>query len=95
VATGRTDISFTLPRDDGQRAMTTLQGACSSPWVSSRCNTTNRIGKVSLIGAACGLTPGERHVLQGSGRRGVNIEMISTSEFRISVVVDQDDVDMR
>ena len=93
VATGRTDISFTLPRDDGQRAMTRLQGLQTSMGFESL-QYDDRIGKVSLIGAGMRSNPGvTARFFSALADAGVNIEMISTSEIRISVVVDQDDVD--
>jgi aspartate kinase len=93
VATGRTDISFTLPRDDGQRAMTRLQGLQASMGFESLLYN-DRIGKVSLVGAGMRSNPGvTAQFFSALADAGVNIEMISTSEIRISVVVDQDDVD--
>jgi aspartate kinase len=93
VATGRTDISFTLPRDDGQRAMTTLQALQQSMGFESL-QYDDRIGKVSLIGAGMRSHPGvSATFFKALADAGVNIEMISTSEIRISVVVDQDEVD--
>ena len=93
VATGRTDISFTLPRDDGQRAMTRLQGLQPSMGFESLLYD-DRIGKVSLVGAGMRSNPGvTARFFSALADAGVNIEMISTSEIRISVVVDQDDVD--
>jgi aspartate kinase len=93
VATGRTDISFTLPRDDGQSAMSTLQRRQESVGFESLLYD-DRIGKVSLIGAGMRSHPGVTARFFGAlADAGVNIEMISTSEIRISVVVRQDDVD--
>jgi len=94
VATGRTDISFTLPRDDGQRAMTTLQGIQEAMGFESLLYD-DRIGKISLVGAGMRSNPGvSATFFSALADAGVNIEMISTSEIRISVVVDQDDVDL-
>ena len=54
----------------------------------------DRIGKVSLIGAGMRSHPGvSAKFFKALADAGVNIEMISTSEIRISVVVVQDDVD--
>ena len=93
VATGRTDISFTLPRDDGQSAMTTLQRLQETVGFESLLYH-DRIGKVSLIGAGMRSHPGvTARFFSALADAGVNIEMISTSEIRISVVVDQDEVD--
>jgi len=93
VATGRTDISFTLPRDDGQRGMETLL-RLQGPVGFESLLYDDRIGKVSLIGAGMRSHPGVTATFFAAlAAAGVNIEMISTSEIRISVVVDQDDVD--
>jgi aspartate kinase len=93
VATGRTDISFTLPRDDGQAAMSALRRLQDQIGFESLLYD-DRIGKVSLIGAGMRSHPGVTATFFGAlAGAGVNIEMISTSEIRISVVVDQKDVD--
>ena len=93
VATGRTDISFTLPRDDGQAAMSALQQLQDTIGFESLLYD-DRIGKISLIGAGMRSHPGVTATFFGAlAEVGVNIEMISTSEIRISVVVDQKDVD--
>ncbi|MGO9221358.1 MAG: aspartate kinase [Streptosporangiaceae bacterium] len=94
ATTGRTDISFTLPRDDGQAAMAALNG--SQPDIGFETLLYNdRIGKVSLIGAGMRSHPGVSATFFGAlADAAVNIEMISTSEIRISVVVDQKDVDI-
>jgi aspartate kinase len=92
--TGRTDISFTLPRDDGHAAMAALSDL--EPEIGSgQLLYDDRIGKVSLVGAGMRSHPGVSATFFGAlADAGVNIEMISTSEIRISVVVDEKDVDM-
>jgi aspartate kinase len=93
AATSRTDISFTLPRTDGQTAMNALNKIKERIGFDSL-RYDDQIGKVSLIGAGMRSHPGVTAKFFGSiADAGVNIEMISTSEIRISVVVDQDDVD--
>jgi aspartate kinase len=93
AATNRTDISFTLPRADGQAAMNALNKIKDRIGFDSL-RYDDQIGKVSLIGAGMRSHPGVTAKFFGSiADAGVNIEMISTSEIRISVVVDQDDVD--
>jgi aspartate kinase len=53
----------------------------------------DRIGKISLIGAGMRSHPGVSATFFGAlADAGVNIEMISTSEIRISVIVDESDV---
>jgi aspartate kinase len=92
AATGRTDISFTLPREDGQAAVTSL-GQLQSEVGFESLLYDDRIGKISLIGAGMRSHPGVSATFFGAlAEAGVNIEMISTSEIRISVVVDENDV---
>jgi aspartate kinase len=92
AATGRTDISFTLPREDGQAAMATL-GRLQDEVGFQSLLYDDRIGKVSLIGAGMRSHPGVSATFFGAlADAGVNIEMISTSEIRISVVIDQSDI---
>jgi aspartate kinase len=94
AATGRTDISFTLPREDGQAAMTTLRALQAEVGFDSLLYD-DQIGKVSLIGAGMRSNPGVSATFFGAlAEAGVNIEMISTSEIRISVVVDESDVNV-
>jgi aspartate kinase len=92
AATGRTDISFTLPREDGQAAVTSLRQLEDEVGFESLLYD-DRIGKVSLIGAGMRSHPGVSATFFAAlADAGVNIEMISTSEIRISVVVDENDV---
>jgi aspartate kinase len=92
VSTGRTDISFTCPRTDGAAAMGALdkiQG--ESGFESLRYD--DQIGKVSLVGAGMRSHPGVSARFFGClADAGVNIEMISTSEIRVSVIVREEDV---
>jgi aspartate kinase len=90
--TGRTDISFTLPRSDGEAAMAALSTIQDSVGFESL-RYDDKIGKVSLIGAGMRSHPGvSAKFFAALADAGVNIEMISTSEIRISVVVREDDV---
>jgi aspartate kinase len=94
AATGRTDISFTLPTDDGPTAMARL-GQLQAEVGFDSLTYDDRIGKVSVVGAGMRSHPGVSATFFGAlAEAGVNIEMISTSEIRISVVVDQNDVDV-
>ncbi len=93
AATGRTDISFTLPRSDGPVAMTALASLRDEVGYEQLL-FDDRIGKVSLVGAGMRSHPGvTARFFTALAAAGVNIEMISTSEIRISVVVDQEQVD--
>ncbi len=93
ATTGRTDISFTLPRADGEAAMAALRGVQPEIGFESLLYD-DRIGKVSLVGAGMRSHPGVTATFfTALAGAGVNIEMISTSEIRISIVVDENDVD--
>jgi aspartate kinase len=93
AGTGRTDISFTLPQADGPAALAALQSVGAESGVTD-IRYNDQIGKVSLVGAGMRTHPGVSARFFGAlADAGVNIEMISTSEIRISVVVQADDVD--
>ena len=93
AATGLTDISFTLPMDDGALATTALDAVREEIGFASL-QYDDQIGKVSLIGAGMKSSPGVSARLFGALRdAGINIEMITTSEIRISVVTRADSLD--
>ncbi|MFI2753669.1 aspartate kinase [Cellulomonas sp. P22] len=90
AATGLTDISFTLPATDGAAALTALTGEQADIGFASL-QYDDTIGKLSLIGAGMKSHPGVSAKLFGAlSAAGINIEMISTSEIRISVVTRAD-----
>jgi predicted amino acid-binding ACT domain protein len=92
-STGRTDISFTLPKDDGPSAMAAL-GRVQEQIGFKGLLYDDHIGKVSLIGAGMRSHPGvAAKFFNAMAEAGVNIEMISTSEIRVSVVCRDTDLD--
>jgi aspartate kinase len=93
VQTGRTDVSFTLPKTDGQSAVAALTRVKEAIGFEGL-RYDDQIGKVSLVGAGMRSHPGvSAQFFQALAAAGVNIEMISTSEIRISVVTRADAVD--
>ncbi len=93
ASTNLTDISFSLPRTDGGTAMTALDRIKDEVGYASLLYD-DQIGKVSLIGAGMRSHPGvTAKFFSALAAAGVNIQMISTSEIRISVVVDELQVD--
>ena len=93
AATALTDISFTLPREDGQKAMTAL-ARLKDDVGYERLQFEDSVGKVSIIGAGMRSSPGiTASFFESLANAGVNIEMISTSEIRISVIVAENQVD--
>jgi aspartate kinase len=93
AATGLTDVSFTLPKTDGQTAMAALTRVQGQVGFDSLVYD-DQIGKVSLIGAGMRSHPGvSARCFAALADAGVNIEMISTSEIRLSVVTRADRLD--
>ena len=90
---GTTDISFTLPEKDVAAAVAAIESLKSDlGFKDIRVNPT--IGIVSLVGAGMRTNTGvSAELFRALADAGINIEMISTSEVRISVVVDGDRVD--
>ncbi|MCA1833925.1 MAG: aspartate kinase [Actinomycetota bacterium] len=90
---GTTDISFTVPRDDGERARTAVDRLLAQVGAKG-VNYDDGIGKVSLIGAGMKSHPGvAAEMFSALAEAGVNIEMISTSSIRVSCVVREADVE--
>lgn len=88
-----TDISFTLPMDDGQRALEALE-AIRSQIGFKEILYDDQIGKISIVGVGMRSHPGVTATFfKALAEQDVNLQMISTSEIRISVVVGSDDVD--
>jgi len=93
AATGLTDISFTLPKDEGADATAVLQKLQGEVGFVS-IQYDDQIGKLSLVGAGMRSHPGVTATFFGAlSNAGVNIEMISTSEIRISVICREADVE--
>ncbi|MEO6790826.1 MAG: aspartate kinase, partial [Ornithinibacter sp.] len=91
--TGLTDISFTLPKTDGTAAVEALQRIRDDVGFGSIL-FDDQIGKLSLVGAGMRSNPGvSATFFKALAQAGVNIEMISTSEIRISVVTRDDTLD--
>lgn len=92
ASTGLTDISFTLPKTDGHKAIGSLEKAKAAIGFDSL-RYDDQIGKISLVGAGMKTNPGvTASFFEALSDAGVNIELISTSEIRISVVTRADDV---
>jgi aspartate kinase len=91
-STGRTDISFTLPKTDGQKAMAALEKVRPEIGFESLLYD-DHVGKVSLIGAGMRSHPGvSAKFFEALRDAAVNVQNISTSEIRISVVCADTDV---
>ena len=93
ASTGLTDISFTLPKSEGGNATATLKRIQGEVGFAS-IQYDDQIGKLSLIGAGMRSHPGvTANFFAALSEAGVNIEMISTSEIRISIICRAADLD--
>lgn len=91
--TGVTDISFTLPEADTAVTLKAIE-AIKDRLGYAELRYDDQIGKLSLVGAGMRTNPGVSAKLFGAlSDAGINIEMISTSEIRISVVTRTQDLD--
>ncbi|MZD04670.1 aspartate kinase [Streptomyces sp. SID5785] len=92
ASTGLTDISFTLPKTEGRKAIDALEKQKDAVGFASL-RYDDQIAKISLVGAGMKTNPGvTAGFFEALSDAGVNIELISTSEIRISVVTRADDV---
>ncbi|GAA2157227.1 aspartate kinase [Humibacillus xanthopallidus] len=91
--TAKTDISFTLPKADGPKAMSVLQSIKSDVEYADL-RFDDGVGKIALVGAGMKSHPGVSAKFFGAlAEAGINIEMISTSEIRVSAVTRAEDLD--
>jgi aspartate kinase len=92
AATGLTDISFTLPKGEGEMVLTALR--VEQPDVGFvSLQYDDQIGKLAVVGAGMRTSAGvSAQLFRCLSDAGVNIEMISTSEIRISVVTRADNL---
>ena len=88
---GKTDVSFTVPREDLPGLTRLLTGVVQDVG-AFRFSTDDAIAKVSLVGAGMRSHPGvAADMFDALASEGINIEMISTSSIRISCIVRADD----
>ena len=93
IEDGKTDITFTCPRASGPVAVEKLD-ALKDEIGFSKVLYDDHIGKVSLVGAGMRSHPGVTATFcEALAGVGVNIELISTSEIRISVLVKDTELD--
>ncbi|PZS29876.1 MAG: aspartate kinase [Pseudonocardiales bacterium] len=92
--TGRTDVSFTLPASDGATALAALNKIRATVGFEDLLYD-DHVGKLSLVGAGMRSHPGvSAKFFTALADAGVNVEMISTSEIRISVVCRDTELDV-
>jgi len=90
AASGVAEVSFTVPQDDLAEALTAAEEAVSSLGAGSVQHGTN-VSKVSVVGSGMRTHTGVAgQMFQSLAKSGVNISMITTSEIKISVLVNRD-----
>lgn len=84
---GRADISFTVPRDELPTALTAVEEAVQRLGAEG-VSYDDDVSKVSVVGAGMAAQAGVANLMfRALAERGINIQMISTSEIKISVLV--------
>jgi aspartate kinase len=93
TVSGRTDITFTLSKDNGPYAVATLEKIREDLGFTAVLYD-DHVGKVSLVGAGMRSHPGVTATFcEALAKAGVNIEIINTSEIRISVLIRDTELD--
>ena len=86
---GTTDFSFTVNRSEYTKAMDILKGIAKDIGASDVVGD-NKICKVSAVGVGMRSHPGiASKMFNVLGQEGINIKMISTSEIKISIIVEE------
>jgi aspartate kinase len=92
-AQGHTDITFTVPRGDYKATMDLLQKSCDKMQARDVLGD-NTVAKVSIIGVGMRSHTGiARKMFETLAKEGINIQMITTSEIKVTVVIDEKHVD--
>ena len=89
-ASGHTDFSFTVNRTEYQKALDVLAGERGKGFTAREVIGDTRICKVSVVGIGMRSHTGiASRMFKALAGEGINIQMISTSEIKISVVIDE------
>jgi aspartate kinase len=90
---GTTDISFTIHEDELEDARKILMPVVSEVG-AKRLNTASGVAKLSVVGIGMRSHSGvAARLFECLGRHGINIQLVSTSEIKIAVVIKEDDVE--
>jgi len=92
--TGITDISFTVHKDDVAKAETALKAVLADLGEGAKIEAEDGIAKLSVVGIGMRSHSGvAAEMFKALSEAGINIEMISTSEIKITVTVSEDQID--
>ena len=83
-----TDLTFTVAKSDVSKALAVVKPICQS--IGAReCASDSKLGKVSIIGTGMQNTPGYAATMFAAlSEQGINIRLITTSEIRITCIID-------
>lgn len=92
--TNHTDISFTLHRSDLKRAKQTIEPILEELGDTASMETTDGIGKLSVVGIGMRSHSGVAAQMFAALAKGsINIQMISTSEIKTAVIIQEEDLE--
>ncbi|MBR0552892.1 aspartate kinase [Stakelama marina] len=87
---GSTDVTFTVPQADMPRALETLESNREAIGYAKLVHDT-RVAKISVVGVGMRSHAGvAAQMFQTLGERGINIQAITTSEIKVSVLIEED-----
>ena len=88
-----TDLTFTVVKDSLAEAIRLIESIARS--IGAReCISDSRLGKISIIGTGMQNTPGYAARMFGTlSEEGINIQLITTSEIRITCIIDEDKIE--
>jgi aspartate kinase len=90
---GTTDVSFTIHEDELENARKILMPVVGELG-GHRLNTTSGVAKLSVVGIGMRSHSGvAARMFECLGRNGINIQLVSTSEIKIAVIVDEKDAE--
>jgi len=90
---GTTDISFTIHEDELENARTILMPVLGQLG-GKRLNTASGVAKLSIVGIGMRSHSGvAARMFECLGRAGINIQMVSTSEIKIAVIIDENEAE--
>lgn len=91
---GTKDISFTVAKDDVDETLATLERHRETSLRCDKIDVDRDVAKVSIVGAGMISNPGVAAMMfEAMYNENINIKMISTSEIRITVIIDEADAD--
>ena len=87
-----TDLTFTVARGRLEETLAVVKPVCES--IGARdCISDSRLGKVSIIGTGMQNAPGyAARMFQTLSKKGINIQLIATSEIRITCIIEEDKI---